>query len=114
MPGDTYYGAQSARSLINFDIGTETLPRQMIRAFGIVKKVSSAPGRRGREREKERERGRETETDAGRGNVVCGGAQCACKVNMDLGNLDTEIGSLVAAACDEVSINTCNRIATIR
>lgn len=40
VPADVYYGAQTARSLINFNIGSETMPREMIRAFGIVKKCS--------------------------------------------------------------------------
>ena len=37
VPIDKYYGAQSARSLINFPIGVETMPRPLIRALGIVK-----------------------------------------------------------------------------
>ena len=31
VPSDRYYGAQTARSLIHFDIGTETMPREIIR-----------------------------------------------------------------------------------
>jgi fumarate hydratase, class II len=37
VPTDKYYGAQSARSLINFPIGEETMPAPLIRALGIVK-----------------------------------------------------------------------------
>jgi len=37
VPVDKYYGAQSARSLINFPIGIETMPKPLIRAFGIIK-----------------------------------------------------------------------------
>ncbi len=37
VPNDKYYGAQSARSLINFPIGEETMPAALIRALGIVK-----------------------------------------------------------------------------
>ncbi len=37
VPADKYYGAQSARSLINFPIGTETMPAPLIRALGVVK-----------------------------------------------------------------------------
>jgi len=37
VPSDKYYGAQSARSLINFPIGIETMPEPLIRALGIVK-----------------------------------------------------------------------------
>lgn len=38
VPHDSYYGAQTARSLIYFKIGTEQMPRSMIRALGIIKK----------------------------------------------------------------------------
>lgn len=37
VPADKYWGAQTQRSLINFEIGTEHLPRPLIRALGIVK-----------------------------------------------------------------------------
>ncbi len=37
VPSDKYYGAQSARSLINFPIGIEIMPEPLIRALGIVK-----------------------------------------------------------------------------
>ena len=33
------YGCQTARSLINFDIGNDVMPRELIRAFGILKQV---------------------------------------------------------------------------
>lgn len=39
VPVDKYYGAQTARSLMNFKIGGERFPREMIRALGIVKKA---------------------------------------------------------------------------
>ena len=38
VPAEAYYGAQSARSLIHFDIGIEKMPRELIRAMGILKK----------------------------------------------------------------------------
>lgn len=38
VPENAYYGAQSARSLIHFDIGIEKMPRELIRAMGILKK----------------------------------------------------------------------------
>ncbi len=41
VPRDAYYGAQTARSLMNFKIGDERMPRELIRAFGIVKKASA-------------------------------------------------------------------------
>jgi fumarate hydratase class II len=37
VPSDKYYGAQTARSLINFAIGEEKMPKPLIRALGIVK-----------------------------------------------------------------------------
>ena len=41
VPADRYYGAQSARSLINFPIGIETMPAPMIRALGIIKRSAA-------------------------------------------------------------------------
>ena len=41
VPADRYYGAQSARSLLNFPIGTETQPTPIIRALGIVKRSAA-------------------------------------------------------------------------
>ncbi len=40
VPADKYYGCQTARSLTNFRIGTETMPREIIRAMGILKKAA--------------------------------------------------------------------------
>ena len=41
VPANRYYGDQTARSLIHFDIGTETMPREIIRGMGILKKASA-------------------------------------------------------------------------
>jgi fumarate hydratase class II len=41
VPVDRYYGAQTARSLIHFDIGKDTMPSELIRAFGILKKAAA-------------------------------------------------------------------------
>ena len=41
VPADRYWGAQTARSLDNFRIGTERMPREMIRALGLVKKAGA-------------------------------------------------------------------------
>jgi fumarate hydratase class II len=41
VPASSYYGAQTARSLIHFNIGTETMPREIIRGMGILKKASA-------------------------------------------------------------------------
>ena len=68
MPADKYFGAQSARSLINFPIGTETIPSPLIRALGIVK-------------------------------------MSAALANMDLDNLERELGEKIAAAAQEVAEN---------
>jgi fumarate hydratase class II len=65
VPADRYYGAQTARSLVNFDIGEDIMPRSVVRAFGVLK-------------------------------------QAAAQTNVDLGQMDSNIGSLISAACDEV------------
>src|SRR3989441_6207030 len=39
VPADKYWGAQTQRSLIHFAIGFDVMPREMIRAFGIIKKA---------------------------------------------------------------------------
>jgi fumarate hydratase class II len=39
VPNDRYYGAQTARSLIHFDIGRDLMPLEVIHAFGILKKA---------------------------------------------------------------------------
>ncbi len=41
VPKDKYYGAQTARSLMNFKIGRDKFPRELIRAFGILKKAAA-------------------------------------------------------------------------
>ena len=41
VPADKYYGAQTARSLANFDIGGERMPTEIITAFGILKKAAA-------------------------------------------------------------------------
>ena len=41
VPADMYYGCQTARSLINFDIGDDKMPRGVIRAFGILKQAAA-------------------------------------------------------------------------
>jgi fumarate hydratase, class II len=38
---DRYWGAQTQRSLQNFKIGTEKMPLEVIRAFGILKKAAA-------------------------------------------------------------------------
>ncbi len=68
---DRYYGAQTARSLINFDIGTDTMPYAIIRAFGILK-------------------------------------QAAAETNVELGQLDEQVGSLITVVCDEVISGSLN------
>ena len=41
VPADRYWGAQTQRSLENFRIGTERLPRPLIRALGLVKQCAA-------------------------------------------------------------------------
>ena len=42
VPVDKYYGAQTARSLSNFKIGTEKIPAEVIRAFAYLKSACAA------------------------------------------------------------------------
>ena len=41
VPDDKYYGAQTQRSLNNFKIGGEQFQRELIRAYGILKKAAA-------------------------------------------------------------------------
>ena len=41
VPSDRYWGAQTARSLMNFDIGEDAMPQGVIRAFGILKMAAA-------------------------------------------------------------------------
>jgi fumarate hydratase, class II len=41
VPFDRYWGAQTERSRRNFRIGSERMPRPLIRAFGIVKRAAA-------------------------------------------------------------------------
>jgi fumarate hydratase class II len=45
VPDDRYWGAQTQRSLHHFDIGTETMPKPLIRAFGVLKAASASVNR---------------------------------------------------------------------
>jgi fumarate hydratase class II len=41
VPADKYYGAQTMRSRMNFRIGSETMPIEIVHAFGILKKAAA-------------------------------------------------------------------------
>ena len=41
VPADRMWGAQTQRSFENFAIGTETMPREIIRAFAVLKKAAA-------------------------------------------------------------------------
>jgi fumarate hydratase, class II len=41
VPADKYWGAQTQRSLIHFNIGDDRMTREMIRALGILKKAAA-------------------------------------------------------------------------
>lgn len=45
VPADRYWGAQTQRSLIYFNIGADLMPRELIRAFGILKKAAAIVNR---------------------------------------------------------------------
>lgn len=65
VPADKYWGAQTQRSLKNFDIGVEKMPAALVKALGIQKKA-------------------------------------AALTNMDLGELDADLGKAIVQAADEV------------
>ena len=41
VPADRYWGAQTQRSLIHFAIGHDVMPRELIRAIGILKRAAA-------------------------------------------------------------------------
>jgi len=41
VPADRYYGCQTARSKQNFQIGSDLMPPELIRAMGILKKAAA-------------------------------------------------------------------------
>jgi fumarate hydratase class II len=45
VPHKAYWGAQTARSLIHFDIGNDTKPPELIKALGILKKAAALANR---------------------------------------------------------------------
>jgi len=41
VPAEHYWGAQTQRSLENFRIGTETMPREIVAALALIKKIAA-------------------------------------------------------------------------
>ena len=41
VPSDRYWGAQTARSLVHFSIGSDTMPRSLIRGIGVLKAAAA-------------------------------------------------------------------------
>ncbi|MFL6215439.1 MAG: class II fumarate hydratase [Blastocatellia bacterium] len=41
VPANVYWGAQTARSLLHFNIGRDTMPPELIRAFGVLKQAAA-------------------------------------------------------------------------
>lgn len=41
IPADKYWGAQTARSLMNFPIGNETMPKPLVHALGVIKQAAA-------------------------------------------------------------------------
>ncbi len=41
VPAQVYWGAQTQRSLLHFNIGRDTMPPELIRALGILKKAAA-------------------------------------------------------------------------
>jgi len=46
VPADAYWGAQTQRALVHFRIGGETMPLEVIRALGLLKKGAALVNRR--------------------------------------------------------------------
>ena len=46
VPADKYWGAQTERSYENFKIGEERMPREIIRAFAVLKKAAATANNR--------------------------------------------------------------------
>jgi len=46
VPSDRYWGAQTQRSLHHFDIGDDGMPRELIRAFGVLKRAAAVTNRK--------------------------------------------------------------------
>jgi len=38
VPANVYWGAQTQRSLLHFNVGRDTMPPELIRAFGILRR----------------------------------------------------------------------------
>ena len=45
VPSEHYWGAQTQRSLLHFAIGIETMPDELVRAFGLLKKAAALVNR---------------------------------------------------------------------
>ena len=45
VPSDRYWGAQTQRSLLHFDIGEDRMPPELIRAFALLKKACALVNR---------------------------------------------------------------------
>src|ERR1700761_8141159 len=41
VAADRYWGAQTQRSLLHFDIGEDRMPPELVRAFGVLKKAAA-------------------------------------------------------------------------
>ncbi|HEY9232299.1 MAG TPA: lyase family protein, partial [Blastocatellia bacterium] len=41
VPASVYWGAQTARSLLHFNIGRDLMPPELIHAFGVLKKAAA-------------------------------------------------------------------------
>ena len=41
VPSDKYWGAQTQRSLMNFDIGYEKMPWEIIESFAVLKMAAA-------------------------------------------------------------------------
>lgn len=101
VPADKLWGAQTQRSLDNFRIGTENLPRALIRSLGIVKlcaaKVNMGLGK----------------LDKSIGEAICDASRDVIEGNMDeqfpLVIWQTGSGTQSNMNVNEVIANLCNQ-----
>ena len=45
VPAEHYWGAQTQRSMIHFNIGDDLIPREVIRGFAVLKKACATANR---------------------------------------------------------------------
>ena len=103
VPADKYWGAQTQRSFQNFEIGTEKMPAEIIRAFAILKQAAA---------ETNMKLGRLDAEKAASIKKVCGEILCGkLDGNFPLAVWQTGSGTQSNMNINEVVANRANEIA---